>query len=87
MKEFWYHAYFDIVGSENEMTDDYTCIKAETMEQADKEAIEWAKEREVEGEDYSDAGHVELSLVEVSEVYKSQNDENNEWVDIRFIYC
>ena len=82
MKEFWYHAYYYVVGETDNMVDDYTCIKSETREQADKEAIQWAEGREVEGEDYVDIGHVKLSLAEVAEV-----DPNNEWLETRIIYC
>ena len=73
MKEIWYRADFDYVGL-GDSTDEYHCIKVEEpvteqkMKEADEKAIAWAKDYAKDGADFSDEGHVELDLVQVTEV-------------------
>ena len=75
MKEVWYKAiaYYTIDGQSDGM-DEYFCINvedannAEQMKAADEEAIRRAKEWAAQGEDFADVGHVDMDLVEVTEV-------------------
>lgn len=75
MKEIWYRAdasYTPI--NYGGGTDEYFCIKvedetdAEQMKAADEAAIRLAKEWASEGKDFSDVGHVDMDLTEVTEV-------------------
>ena len=72
MKEVWYRADFNYVPENyGGGTDEYHCFMLDdstTMEELDKKAIEWAKEWANEGEDFSDVGHVDMDLVQVTEV-------------------
>ena len=71
--EIWYRAFFDLVGT-GDMVDECHCITItppatdEKKAQADAKAIEWAKDYAKEGKEFSDAGHVDLDLVELNEV-------------------
>jgi hypothetical protein len=71
--ELWYRADFDLVGI-GEMTSEHHCITVEKpvtkerLQQADTEAIEWAKDLAKEGEYFADYGNVELELIELHEV-------------------
>ena len=71
-KEVWYRADFDFVPvNYGGGTDDYMCQFLDdntTMKELDEKAIEWAKQRASEGEDFDDVGHVEMELVQVMEV-------------------
>ena len=75
MKEIWYRADFDYVPENyGGGTDEYHCIMVEEpiteekMKEADEKAIAWAKDYAKDGEDFADVGHVEMDLVQVTEV-------------------
>ena len=71
-KEIWYRADFVYVPENyNGGTDDYMFQFLDeniTMEELDANAIEWAKQRASEGQDFTDVGHVEMELIQVMEV-------------------
>ena len=75
MKEVWYRAtaYYTIDGQSDGM-DEYFCVNvedannAEQMKAADEKAIKLAKEWAAQGDDFADVGHVDMDLVEVTEV-------------------
>jgi hypothetical protein len=75
MKEVWYRADYDYTPiNYGGGTDEFFCIKVEDendaaqMKAADEEAIKLAKEWAAQGDDYADVGHVDMDLVEVTEV-------------------
>lgn len=72
VKEIWYRADFNYVPENyGGGTDDYMCQYLDentTIEELDAKAIEWAKQRASEGDDFSAVGHVNMELVQVMEV-------------------
>lgn len=75
MKEVWYRAFADYTPTNYGCgTDEFFCINVEDendaaqMKAADEEAIKLAKEWAAQGDDFSDVGHVDMDLVEVTEV-------------------
>ena len=75
MKEVWYRAFAEYTPTNyGGGTDEFFCINVEDendaaqMKAADEEAIKLAKEWAAQGEDFSDVGHVDMDLVEVTEV-------------------
>lgn len=75
MKEVWYRAFADYTPTNyGGGTDEFFCIKVEDendaaqMKAADEKAIKLAKEWAAQGCDFSDAGHVDMELVQVTEV-------------------
>lgn len=71
-RDVWYRADFEYVPENyGGGTDDYLCLfldESTTIEELDAKAIEWAKQRASEGQDFSDIGHVKMELVQIMEV-------------------
>jgi len=75
MKEVWYRAFaFYTPTNYGGGTDEFFCIVVEDendaaqMKAADEEAIKLAKAWAAQGDDFADVGHVDMYLVEVTEV-------------------
>lgn len=75
MKEVWYRAFADYTPANyGGGTDEFFCIKVEDendaaqMKAADEKAIKLAKEWAAQGHDFADVGHVDMDLVQVTEV-------------------
>lgn len=86
-KEIWYRADFDYVPvNYGGGTDDYHCFildDSTTMEELDKEAVEWAKEVAKDGHYFCDVGHVDMELIQVVEV----DGEEECFPEIRYVWA
>ena len=78
-KLLWYCVSYETATAADGSTVDPECdfIQAYT----DEDAIEQAKELAAMGKDYSDCGHVNLSLLSVCEC-----DPEQEWEDVRTVW-
>ena len=85
-RDVWYRADFDYIPENyGGGTTDYLCQyldESTTIEELDDKAIEWAKQRASEGEDFSNIGHVRMELVQVMEV----DGEKECFPDVRAVW-